>query len=225
MTSVGRLAAGIAHEINTPLSNVLLNVERLEKELETKPPQESRVRLEAIKRNIDRASKIAKELLFFSRSQPIEFTQLDLNGIIRQSVELVGPNLRDFPVNLALGDIPLIAGIPWKLEEIMVNLLINAMDASRPGSPITITSAHVANRVVCTIRDQGGGIPPENKKFIFDPFFTTKEPGKGTGLGLSICYSIMELHGGEIEIESLPGDGTIARLIFPPAPKDSRETP
>jgi signal transduction histidine kinase len=225
MTSVGRLAAGIAHEINTPLSNVLLNVERLEKELETKPPQESRVRLEAIKRNIDRASKIAKELLFFSRSQPIEFTRVDLNGIIRQSVELVGPNLRDFPVNLDLGDIPLIAGIPWKLEEIMVNLLINAMDASRPGSPITITSAYVDNRVVCTIKDRGGGIPPENKKLIFDPFFTTKEPGKGTGLGLSICYSIMELHGGEIEIESVPGDGTIARLIFPPMPKDLKETP
>jgi signal transduction histidine kinase len=223
MTSVGRLAAGIAHEINTPLSNVLLNVERLEKELETKPPQESRVRLAAIKRNIDRASKIAKELLFFSRSQPIEFTRVDLNGIIRQSVELVGSNLRSFPVNLDLGDIPLIAGIPWKLEEIMVNLLINAMDASRQGSPIAIASASVANRVVCTIKDQGGGIPPENKKLIFDPFFTTKEPGRGTGLGLSICYSIMELHGGEIEIESVPGQGTIARLIFPPLPKDFEE--
>ncbi|MFO7606269.1 MAG: ATP-binding protein [Desulfurivibrionaceae bacterium] len=223
MTSVGRLAAGIAHEINTPLSNVLLNVERLEKELETNPPQESRVRLASIRRNIDRAAKIAKELLFFSRSQPIEFIPVDLNRIIRQSIELIGPNLRDFPVNLDLGNVPPIAGIPWKLEEIMVNLLINAMDASQPGSPITITTAVSDTGIVCTIRDQGGGVPAGDKKNIFDPFFTTKEPGKGTGLGLSICYSIMTLHGGEIEIESPPGQGTIARLIFPLKARTFRE--
>ena len=224
MTTVGKLAAGIAHEINTPLSNLLLNVERLEKGLETKPLHETRARLEAIKGNIDRASKIAKELLFFSRSQHPEFAPTDLNKVITKSVELVGSNQQNLSIKLILGDIPAIAGIPWKLEEVVVNLLVNAMDASPKGGSIVITSAYADNTVVCTIRDQGTGISPENREFVFDPFFTTKEPGKGTGLGLSICYRIMELHGGEIQIDSSPTYGTSVRLIFPLQSTDNEET-
>lgn len=217
MVSLGKLSAGIAHEINTPLSNVLLNVEMLEKALRQAEQlgSEPRARIEAIKRNLDRAAKIASELLSFSHNRPAEFIPIDLNEVVQGTFRLIGSRREHYEFKLALGRIPEVEGVPWKVEEVLLNLLLNAMEASPPGGVIEVTTRVVGEQLSCSVRDHGSGIREEDLRYVLEPFFTTKEPGKGTGLGLSICFGIMELHGGEIHVNSTPGEGTVVELLFP----------
>lgn len=224
MVSLGKLSAGIAHEINNPLTNVLINVELLEKHLQNKNLLDDtcRLKIDAIKRNNGRASKIAAELLFFSHNRETEFELFSLNEIVRKTFQLIGSRRNLYDFQLALGEIPAVNGIPWKIEEVLLNLLINAMDATPTGGTIEVTTQVESNTLRCTIRDQGVGIREEDMKFVFDPFFTTKEPGKGTGLGLSICFRIMELHDGEILINSREGEGTVVHLLFPLPERESK---
>jgi signal transduction histidine kinase len=222
MVSLGKLSAGIAHEINNPLSNVLLNVETMEKELRQSEKLDSRSqdRIDAIKRNLDRAAKIAGELLFFSHNRDAELMPFNLNEVIHKTFRLIGSRQELYDFKLKLGEIPEISGIPWKIEEVLLNLLMNAMEALPPGGVIEVTTGVEGDKLCCTVRDHGSGISEEDLRFVLDPFFTTKEPGKGTGLGLSICFGIMELHGGEIILSSTLGEGTTVRLLFP-LPGDS----
>lgn len=217
MVSLGKLSAGIAHEINTPLANVLLNVEMLEKNLSkcNQTDFDHQKRIKAIKRNLGRASKIASELLFFSHNRETDMETMNLNEVIRKTFQLIESrqNLYDFHIDLA--NTPEIDGIPWKVEEVLLNLLMNAMEASPPGARIEVRTQIVADRLCCTIQDHGSGIRDEDLSFVFDPFFTTKEPGEGTGLGMSICFGIMELHRGEIIINSKVNEGTVIQLFFP----------
>jgi signal transduction histidine kinase len=140
---------------------------------------------------------------------------MNLNEVIRKTFQLIESrqNLYDFHIDLA--NTPEIDGIPWKVEEVLLNLLMNAMEASPPGARIEVRTQIVADRLCCTIQDHGSGIRDEDLSFVFDPFFTTKEPGEGTGLGLSICFGIMELHRGEIIINSKVNEGTVIQLFFP----------
>jgi signal transduction histidine kinase len=223
LTSLGKLAAGIAHEINNPLANVSLNVEMLKKSLATATSSEVYAkRFAAIERNLDRASRIARELLAFSRHEEIAeaAVPLDLNEVLRNTLTLLGPRRHDYRFALALDPLPPVRGLPWKIEEVFLNILINAMEATAPGGEITIASRAEMKRAVVEIADSGVGIPAENLRSIFDPFFTTKEVGKGTGLGLSICFGIMEWHGGQIEASSKPGMGTTVTLAFPAGGSD-----
>ena len=215
LASLGQLAAGIAHEINTPLTNVAMGVSLIKRQLPGPLDPSLSRRFEAIDHNIDRASKIARELLFFSRNEEPELQPTDLNEVIRDTLVLLGSRRQEFCIREQLGEIPLIQAIPWKLEEVFLNILINAMDASPPGSPIDVRTSVKDNAVVAEIQDQGTGIAGENLNRIFDPFFTTKEVGQGTGLGLSICFGIMETHGGRIDVQSPPGQGTSFQLYFP----------
>jgi signal transduction histidine kinase len=214
LASLGKLAAGIAHEINTPLTNVSIGVEKLKENHPAAADPPTARRFAAIERNIERASKIARELLFFNRNEEPELIPTDLNEVIRDTMVLLGGRRKEFVIRKELAELPLIQAIPWKLEEVFLNLLINAMEASAPGSEICLRSYRQDASVIAEVSDRGAGIAAENLDRIFDPFFTTKEVGKGTGLGLAICFGIMEMHGARIEVESSPGSGTTISLIF-----------
>ena len=196
MTSLGILAAGIAHEINNPLTNISLNAEML-RDLVGSEPRASR-KIEAIDRNIDRASRIAKELLHFSREKETELHPVDLNRILASAVNLIKPQPRSAIIRLEVEKVPEIMGIPWKLEEVFINLLLNSMDACGDQDGITVRTFREKDTVKAVIADTGHGIGEEHLGRVFDPFFTTKEIGKGTGLGLSVCYNIIRQHGGII---------------------------
>lgn len=215
LSSIGKMAAGIAHEINNPLSNALINVERIKQKPEQAAGEEGARRLEAIERNIEKASRTARELLHFSHGGANHFVRTDLNRIIRDTLALLGCRRDDYTFELDLYPLMSIKAIPGKLEEVLLNVLINAMDASEKGSRIIISSRKADNSAVVEITDFGSGISAENIDRIFDPFFTTKEIGQGTGLGLSISYGIIEMHGGEISVKSEKDTGTTVTLRLP----------
>lgn len=215
--SIGKLAAGVAHEINNPLTNVSLNIELLRKDVFSDGNRANmEKRFEVIERNLDRASRIAQELLYFSREKEAEQEPLDLNHIVRSTQALVGDRLDGHAISVQLTEpLPLVLGIPWKLEEVFLNLILNAMEATPPGGVINVSSRSEGDQVLVEVADTGSGIDLQHLSLIFDPFFTTKEVGKGTGLGLSICYGIVEKHGGRIEVASEPGKGTVMTVILP----------
>ncbi len=220
LSSLGKLAAGIAHEINNPLSNVSINVEMLEREVKDgKDRDKMEERFRAIERNLYLASKIAKELLSFSSDRQLEFEFVGIGGIIQNTIDLLGPMKRDYQFNIDVNENSQVKAIPWKLEEVLLNVLINAMEAMPDGGEIDIKNWKIGDEVVIKISDRGVGIRPEDLDRVLDPFFTTKEVGEGTGLGLSICFGIMETHGGTIEIRSKQGEGTTVALTLPAGDK------
>lgn len=223
MASLGKLSAGIAHEINNPLANALISVELLEADLQNQPGSapDFKPRIDAIKCNLERAAKIAGELLFFSHSRETEMESVNLNDVIHQTFRLIGSRQKLYDFSFHLEEIPPLNGIPWKIEEVLLNLMINAMDATPQGGSIGIETRVKGRHILCLIHDSGTGMPEKDLNSAFDPFFTTKDPGKGTGLGLSICFGIMELHGGEIHMNSIPGEGTRVQLLFPLAERSS----
>ena len=213
LASLGILAAGIAHEINNPLANVSLSVESLRDLVQG----DERIfkKLEAIERNTERASKIAKELLHFSRENETALEPTDINQIITKSCQLLKHQRLSSIIRLNLQDVPKIEAIAWKLEEVFINLLINCLDACREGDSIAVATACRNGRVMAIVSDTGRGISTENLAKVFDPFFTTKEIGKGTGLGLSVCYNIIKKHGGDISIQSNESGGTVVTVTLP----------
>jgi signal transduction histidine kinase len=212
---MGILAAGIAHEINTPLTNISLNVEML-KDL---VGSESGItkKIAAIERNIDRASRIAKELLHFSREKETALAPTDLSRILTSVQNLIKSHPRSEIIRLELQEIPKIMGIPWKLEEVFINLLLNSLDACGENDSIEVATSRQGDLVRVVITDTGHGIKAEHLGKVFDPFFTTKEIGKGTGLGLSVCYNIINQHGGTLALTSSEQGGTTVTLTFPAA--------
>ena len=219
LTSMGILAAGIAHEINTPLTNISLNMEMLKDHL---GGDEKMVRkVAAIERNIERATRIARELLHFSREKETALEPTDLNQVLTSALRLLKHQQLYGIIRTALRDVPKIMGIPWKLEEVFINLLMNSFDACTASDSIEITTRSQDGKVVAMIADSGHGIRPEHLAKVFDPFFTTKEIGKGTGLGLSVCYNIIKQHGGDIELTSSERGGTTITISFPVMPDDN----
>lgn len=216
LNSLGKLSFGIAHEINNPLANVSLNVELLKKGLISRDSfRFYEKRIAYIERNLERASKIARELLHFGSSKDFEFTKTDINEVINSTLELVGDSRKEYRINHEPGPLAPIMALPWKLEEVFLNVINNAMEAMPAGGEITIETGEDKDNIRVHVIDNGPGISTRDLDYALDPFFTTKPPGKGTGLGLSICYGIMELHGGSIELASKPGSGTTVSLTFP----------
>lgn len=216
INALGKLASGIAHEINNPLSNVSLAVELLKKDLSGETgfvtiPK----RFSVIERNLQRASKIAQELLYVSRSRDGAAVDADLNEVIRGTLTLLGTAPEGGSIDFRPGELPPIRIVPWKIEEVFLNLLVNARDATPSGGRILITTAAGNGEVVAEVADSGPGIAPEHRSRIFDPFFTTKEVGHGTGLGLSVSQGIMERHGGRIELKETGPGGTKMAVVFP----------
>jgi len=218
LSSIGLLAAGVAHEVNTPLAVISTYAQMLAKQIsgdEQKAPL-----LEKIARQTFRASEIVNSLLNFSRTSPTEFVSVDLNKIVRETLALMEHQMTKSGVTatLALDEVlPRIKGNPGKLQQVFLNLFLNARDAMERGGVLALkTSAH-DGRVLVTVADSGAGIARENLENIFDPFFTTKGAKKGTGLGLSVSYGIVREHGGNIEVQSEIGAGTRFELSFPEA--------
>jgi PAS domain S-box-containing protein len=218
LSSIGLLAAGVAHEINTPLAVISSYAQMLAKQLRG----DTRLGpvLDKITQQSFRAAEIANGLLNFSRTSTTEFRSTDLNQVVRDTLSLLEHQFKtaQILVDLNLADeLPPIHGNPGKLQQVFLNLLLNAKDAMPGGGRLTIATL-VNGHVEAVISDSGSGIAPENLKRIYDPFFTTKNmPGdrRGTGLGLSVSYGIIQEHAGKIHVESAVGSGTTFHLQFP----------
>ncbi|MBN1267499.1 MAG: GAF domain-containing protein [Anaerolineales bacterium] len=220
LAAVGQLAAGVAHELNNPITAVIANVQLMRIEMEQNIDQTES--LELIESASLRAQEVVKGLLNFSRQERQEFVLMDVNTSIRQSLSLVQNQWSSSNINLILDldeHLPLVRGNPDHLQSVWLNLLINAHDAlDEEGGIISIKSTAQRDEVEVVVSDTGMGIPPDLIKKIFEPFFTTKEPGRGTGLGLSTTYRIIKNHGGGINIKSQPGQGTTMIVMLPAVP-------
>ncbi len=216
MSSIGLLAAGIAHEVNTPITGISSYAQMLLKE--TAPGDARKPILEKIEKQTFRAAEIVNGLLNFARMNGSEFTDLDLNQLIRESLSLLEHQLRNNHVEVLYSpddSLPNVYGNAGKLQQVFVNLFLNARDAMPAGGMLKVETSKNDTMVVVDIRDSGVGISPENMRKIFDPFFTTKSTGKGTGLGLAVTYGIIQDHGGRIFVDSAPDQGTHFRLKLP----------
>jgi signal transduction histidine kinase len=216
LSSLGQLAAGIAHEINNPLTNASLGIQTLRRKMKSAGGErEFAEKLDAVERNIDKASTIARELLEFSRQKDAEFVPLDVNDMIRGAITLLSYKSKNVDLSQELTPVSEVMGDPRKLEQVVINVLSNSVEAMPEGGTIAVSTRQEDGLVKIRIADRGPGIPEEHLSQVFDPFFTTKEIGAGTGLGLSICYGIMSLHHGTIELASAPGKGTTVTISLP----------
>jgi len=213
--SVGRLAAGVAHEINNPLTGVLTYAHMLLRRKDI--GDEIRSDLETIVKATERVRKIVKGLLDFSRQTVLDKEPTDLNRLIRSTISLTENQalVKGVSIKADLAKLPRITLDNSQFQSVLLNIILNAIDATQPGGDITIStgislSASDANRkgVEIVITDTGCGIPTENLEKLFDPFFTTKEVGQGTGLGLAVSYGIVQRHGGTIRVQSNIGKGS-----------------
>jgi len=216
LSSIGLLAAGIAHEVNTPITGISSYTQMLLQQ--TPAGDERKPMLEKIEKQTFRAAEIVNGLLNFARMNGSEFTELDLNQLIRESLALLEHQLRQNRVEVLYApdeSIPRVYGNAGKLQQVFVNLFLNARDAMPSGGTLKVETAKNDTMVVVDIRDSGVGIPSEYIRQIYDPFFTTKNTGKGTGLGLAVTYGIIQEHGGRIFVDSTPAQGTHFRLKLP----------
>ena len=218
MASLGLLAAGVAHEVNTPLTGISSYTQML---LEQADPTDPRTKLlEKIEKQTFRAARIVNGLLTLSRPPAAEAGErapVDLNRVIGDVLSLLEHQLEKGRIKirreLAPGQVP-IEGYEFKLQQVFLNLLLNARDAMPSGGWLTIATRIEGAEVVAEVCDTGSGIPAEHLARIYDPFFTTKASGRGTGLGLSISYGIVREHDGVIHCDSVPGQGTRFALRF-----------
>lgn len=216
LTSLGQLAAGIAHEINNPLTNASLGIQTLKLKLTANPDGNGIIeKLDAVERNIDKASAIARELLQFSRQQESAFAPINVNRVLRGALTLLQYKIRNIIMRQDMADVPDVMGDAGKLEQVFINILSNAVEAMPGGGTLAIETGRSGAGVRVCIRDTGGGIPEKNLPRVFDPFFTTKEIGTGTGLGLSICYGIIRDHHGTISVVSTVQKGTAVTITIP----------
>ena len=220
LSSIGLLAAGVAHEINTPLAVISSYSQMLSKQMRG-DPRLGPV-LEKITQQSFRASEIANGLLNFSRTSTTEFRETNLNQVIRDTLSLLEHQFKTAQIIVdaeLVEDLPSIHGNPGKLQQVFLNLLLNAKE-SMPGGGRLRVATLFNGHVEAVVSDSGSGIAPEHLKRIYDPFFTTKttpRPGerRGTGLGLSVSYGIIQEHAGKIHVESAIGAGTTFHLEFP----------
>jgi hypothetical protein len=221
LSSIGLLAAGVAHEVNTPLTGVSSYTQMLLGMIPETDPKHAL--LLKVQKQTERASNIAGNLLNFSRvGNTTEFDELDLNKTLDNTLQLLEIQLRKSNVAIIknYSDLaPKIYGNGGKLQQVFTNLILNARDAIFDGGTITLTTKIEDDSIIVEVTDDGIGIEPENLSKIFDPFFTTKGVGSGTGLGLAVTYGIVQEHAGTIETFSEVGEGTTFRLEFPVAQK------
>jgi PAS domain S-box-containing protein len=222
LSSIGLLAAGVAHEINTPLAVISSYAQMLSKQLRSDPRADDRLGpvLDKITQQSFRAAEIANGLLNFSRTSTTEFRATSLNQVIRDTLSLLEHQFKTAQIFVDLDlveELPPINGNPGKLQQVFLNLLLNAKEAMPGGGRLRVATL-LNGGVEAVVSDSGSGIAPEHLKRIYDPFFTTKNiPGdrRGTGLGLAVSYGIIQEHAGKIHVESAVGAGTTFHLEFP----------
>jgi two-component system, NtrC family, sensor kinase len=216
LTSLGLLAAGVAHEVNTPLAVISNYIQMLAKQMPEGDPRHTII--DKIVKQTFRASEIVNNLLNFSRTGPVELADVDLNRLVEETLSLVAHPLRASQIQVVkqlTEGIPPVRGSANKLQQVFLNLFLNARDAMPSGGMLEVRSAAHNGSVEVEVADTGNGITREHIHKIFDPFFTTKTSGRGTGLGLSVSYGIIKEHAGKIDVRSTPGRGTSFHVEFP----------
>ncbi len=226
LASVGRMAAGLAHEIGTPLNIISGRAELIQtmqsticNECEVKSVCPVEQHIAVIFRQIDRISGIIQQLLSQARQPRSQKSNFDLNDCINWVTEFLNPYLEKKDIDLHVNvtpNLPLLYGYADQMQQLLLNLLTNSIDAiNGKHGHIGIAANTVNGEIVLVISDNGSGIPEANLTKIFDPFFTTKEFGKGTGLGLTVSANIVRSHEGRIEVESSPESGTRFTIHLP----------
>lgn len=222
VASVGRLAGGIAHHINNPVAVILSRIDCMCEDLRLAgiPPRIIED-FEVLRRHTLKISETTNRLLGFARPAGLHSSEIDINSVMEECVALVQPRLESkgatLNLNLSHG-LPAMLGYPNRLEEAVVNILNNAVDALDQGGQvylITSLNGGTPGELQIVIADTGIGIPPEDLPRIFDPFYTTKDINQGTGLGLYVAHQVVEDHGGRIDVQSELGKGTIVTITFP----------
>lgn len=218
LAAVGQLAAGVAHEINNPLTAIIANAQLLLREI---PAEEEDIldSIKLIETAGTRASQVVRNLLNIARKEQYDLAPVDLNDTLNHALSLVQHELvgRPIQVYLSLDDqIPPVYASQDQLQGVWINLILNAIDAlnKEPGE-IMIDSRFTGSEFQVTIQDNGKGIEKEHLSRVFEPFFTTKSPGRGTGLGLSVCLRVIRYHGGRILVDSEPGQWTRFTVTLP----------
>jgi two-component system, NtrC family, sensor kinase len=218
LSSIGLLAAGVAHEVNTPLTGVSSYTQMLIGMLPETDPKHAL--LQKVRNQAERATNIVNNLLNFSRTgNAAEFTALNISRVLDDTLQLLEPQLRGNQIRIVRDyqpDAPPVFGNAGKLQQVFTNLLLNARDAITAGGSIRISTMPSSDHsMIVEIADTGMGIAPENVAKIYDPFYTTKGVGRGTGLGLAVSYGIVQEHSGHISVESHPGQGTTFSITLP----------
>ena len=229
LSSIGLLAAGVAHEVNTPLAVISSYAQMLGKQMRSDDATDKRLEpvLQKITEQTFRASEIVNGLLNFSRMGSVEFGRIDLNAVVRDTVLLLEHQTRSAGIAITTelaGNLPAVMGNRGKLQQVLVNLVLNAKDAlqDKADGRVTISTLRSPKGVLLTVEDDGTGMPADVLRKIYDPFFTTKNSPKdgqrkGTGLGLAVTYGIVQEHAGTIDVSSRVGHGTIFRMELPAA--------
>lgn len=224
LASIGQLAAGVAHELNNPLMVIMGNAQLALRSLTRgkSPPEEQRAELIDLMKSLDqeahRSKGIVSNLLDFSRIRPPSRTATDLHQLLEESLRLMEHQAslqRVQVIRRYQEGLPTVQADPNQIKQVLLNLLLNAVQAMPQGGSLTLETGYTDKNVSLTIKDTGVGIPEDQIAKVFDPFFTTKEVGQGTGLGLYVSYGIVQRHGGEISLKSTVGQGTAITLRLP----------
>ena len=215
LASIGLLSAGVAHEINTPLTGISSYIQILQKKLNDSTYQPI---LQKIEKQTERVARIVKNLLNFARNpETSAFQPVNLKESLEEILSLIDYKLKKMNIrlDLHLQPVPKIWAQQERLQQVFINIILNALDAMPQGGTLSIHLEERNGQAIIGIKDTGTGIKPQHLPHIFDPFFTTKGLGKGTGLGLSISYAIVKEHGGQIQVESEVGQGTCFTIYLP----------
>jgi two-component system, NtrC family, sensor kinase len=225
LATIGRLAAGVAHELNEPLG-AILGFAQLTQGNFGIPDQTGRD-LEKIVRAALRAREIVKKLLIFARQTPAERVPVDINRVVRDGLFLLTTRCAKAGIAIDLhlpAHLPAVEGDPGLLQQVVVNLAVNGIQAMPRGGTLTLTTGTEGESVLLAVQDSGEGMTEAVRRHVFTPFFTTKEVGQGTGLGLPVVHGIVTAHGGQISLQSEAGKGTRVRILLPLAGAPSSET-
>ncbi len=212
LATLGNLVAGIAHEINNPLTSISLHTQIL---LKKTWDENTNNRLNIIDNEASRAARIVKGLLEFAHQSEPKLSPVNINSEIDKVLEILHPKLKDIKVTTILKPLPSIMADNEQIQQVIMNMLMNSVQAITTNGEIMIKTTAERDTIEISITDNGCGIPQDNIGKIFDPFFTTKNPGEGTGLGLSICYGIIKNYNGSIDINSEVGKGTSFTINLP----------
>ena len=217
LAALGSLVAGVAHELNNPLTGISAFAQLL---LEDPLPPEQDESVRLIKREADRAAGVIRDLLLFSRKTEAQLDEVDVNALVQLTVRLRTYTLRTESIGVTLEldpDAPRVVADEQRLQQVLLNLLVNAEYAMHDAVErrLTLRTRREGDELVVEVADTGSGMDPETQRHIFEPFYTTKPPGVGTGLGLSVSYGIVQAHGGGITVDSTPGCGTTFRVTLP----------
>ena len=216
LSSIGLFAAGVAHEVNTPLAGISSYAQMLLEDIQSDDPRKEL--LQKIEQQSFRASEIINNLLNFARISDSDFQEVNINSLMLETLSLLDHSFKNIGIEVELDldpGLPATIGNGGRLQQVFMNLFLNARDAMPEGGEVTVLSATKDSHLLIEIRDSGSGISADEIKKIYDPFFTTKTVGRGTGLGLSVTYGIIQEHSGRILVESREGEGTIFTIQLP----------